>query len=115
MMLKLSGSRHGPNILGGRMVDAGESFVLVPSTTLKAITDEFGFDQFSVICDTEGMEAALVEREIDTLRQRARFLLVEIHPDIIGDDGTSRLIQTLLASGFILRGQSGRNWAFTHD
>ena len=103
------------NLFGGRLGDHGEKSVLVPATSLKAVADGAGFNQVSVICDVEGAEALLIERELDTLRNRVRFLLVEIHPDIIGDEATSRMLQMLLTSGFILRDQSGRNWAFTHD
>ncbi len=103
------------NLFGGRVGDSTDNSVLVPSTSLKAIADELGFDQISVICDIEGAEAALVDRELDTLRHRVRFFLVEIHPDIIGDKSASRIIQTLLEAGFILRSQAGRNWAFTRD
>jgi FkbM family methyltransferase len=103
------------SLFGGGLDSPSEKSVSVPSTSLKAIADAAGFDKFSVICDVEGAEAALVEREIDTLRERVRFLLVEIHPDIIKDEGASRLLQRLLDAGFILRGQCHRNWAFTHD
>ena len=74
------------SLFGGRVGDPSDNSVLVPSTSLKAIADESGFDQISVICDIEGTEAALVDREMDTLRHRVRFLLVEIHPDVIGDE-----------------------------
>jgi FkbM family methyltransferase len=103
------------SLFGGGLNKPSDNVVSVPSTSLKSIADGAGFDQFSVICDIEGAEASLVEREIDTLRQHVRFLLVEVHPDIIGDEGASRILQTLLTSGFILRGHRGRNWAFTRD
>jgi FkbM family methyltransferase len=102
------------NPFGGRLGDHGEKSVSVPSVSLNAILDESGFDQISVICDVEGAEAMLVDRELDTLRNHVKFFLVEIHPDAIGAEGLSRMLQSLLAAGFVLRDQSGRNWAFTH-
>jgi FkbM family methyltransferase len=103
------------NPFGGRLGDHGEKSVSVPSVSLKAILDENGFDQVSVICDIEGAEAMLVDRELDTLRNHVKFFLVEIHPNAIGAEGLSRMLQSLLEAGFILKDQSGRNWAFTRS
>jgi hypothetical protein len=97
-------------------IDGGSATVAsIPATSLKAIADSAGFDQISVICDTEGAEAALVEREQDTLRQRVRFLLVEIHPEFIGCEAASAVVSRLQAAGFTLRERYFNNWAFTRD
>jgi FkbM family methyltransferase len=103
------------NLFGGRLGDHGDKFVVVPTTSLKATIDEHGFDQISLICDIEGAEAILVQRELETIRKHVRFFLVEIHPDLMGKDGMSLLLQTLLESGFTLQAQAGRNWAFTRN
>jgi FkbM family methyltransferase len=102
-----------PNFLSSRIGRDPARAVSVPTTSLKTIADAAGFDQMSVICDTEGAEATLVERELDTLRQRVRFLLVEIHPGFLGNAAASRLVETLQASGFTLRERAHDNWAFT--
>jgi FkbM family methyltransferase len=103
------------NFLSSRIGSDPAKVVSVPTTSLKAVADAAGFDQMSVICDTEGAEASMVERELDTLRQRVRFLLVEIHPGFLGDAVASRLVETLQASGFTLRERSHHNWAFTRN
>ena len=77
-----------------------------PATTLKTIVETAGLDQVAVICDIEGAEAMLVDREIDTLREHARFLLVELHPRITGVEGASRILESLLSAGFTLREKS---------
>ena len=89
--------------------------VSVRATSLEALADEFGFDQFAVICDIEGAEAALVERELDLLRERVPFLLMEIHPHILGEAGEAQVVQSLEAAGFALQEQLRINRAFTRD
>jgi FkbM family methyltransferase len=94
---------------------AGGVAMSVPTTSVAATADAAGFDQFTLICDIEGAEAALVETELDTLRRRVRFFLVEIHPGILGDDTVGRIVQTIQKAGFSLQDRHGINWAFSHD
>ena len=89
--------------------------VAVSATSLETIADDAGFDQISLICDVEGAEVMLVEREIDTLRRRVQLLLIEIHQRTIGEEETSRLTQALEDSGFVLRHRYGINWVFTRE
>jgi FkbM family methyltransferase len=103
-----------PRFTASRIGGAGTT-VPVAATSLEAILAEAGFDQISLICDIEGAEAALVERELETIRRRVRLFLVEIHPPIIGEEAAARIVRTLEASGFVLRDHSGINWAFTRD
>jgi FkbM family methyltransferase len=79
---------------------------IVPATTLKSIIETAGMDQIALICDIEGTELALVEREIDTIRQHVRFILVELHPRVLGLEATTRIIDTLVSAGFTLRDSS---------
>lgn len=89
-----------------------KSSISVPATTLEALADESGFDQFSLICDIEGSEALLVEHEIDVLRRRARFVLMEIHPHLLGQAGEAHVVQSMQAAGFTLLEECGINRAF---
>ena len=91
-----------PRFTASRIGGSGAT-VSVPATSLEAIADEAGFDQISLICDVEGAEVVLVERELDTLRRRVRLLLVEIHPQIIGEEAAAGIVRALEASGFLLR------------
>jgi FkbM family methyltransferase len=100
-----------PRFTASRIGGAGAT-VDVAATSLERVIAAAGFDRVSLICDVEGAEAALVERELETIRGRVRTLLVEIHPAIIGAEATSRLIGALEASGFVLRDHFGINWAF---
>jgi FkbM family methyltransferase len=83
--------------------------VPVPATSLKAVIEQSGFDQLSLICDIEGAEITLVEREIGTICQHVRCFLVELHPEITGEEAVSRLIETLRTAGFTIRAENGSN------
>jgi FkbM family methyltransferase len=92
--------------VGGDPDFAGsDSTVSVPTTSLKSVIDHAGFGGLSLICDIEGAETSLVEREIDTIRKHAQCILVEIHPEIAGEEAVSVAVQRLRAAGFIIRDQ----------
>jgi len=104
-----------PFFTGSRLASVGSvgaKSVKVPATTLAALADQSGFDRFSLICDIEGAEADLLANDLDLLKQRAGFLLFEIHPEILGPEHAQSLIDLLQNSGFKLVGQQGQNWAF---
>ncbi len=86
--------------------------ISVPSITLGQIVDEAGFDGFSVICDIEGAEMDLVVNELSLLAHCATFILVEIHPAILGEGRASQIVEDLTRAGFTLRERRGSNWAF---
>ena len=68
------------SFVSSRVGGSSGSMVSVPTTSLERILNEAGFEQCSVVCDIEGAEIQLVEHEIDVIRRRAPFLLIELHP-----------------------------------
>jgi FkbM family methyltransferase len=72
----------------------------VATTTLADIMEEYGFEQCGVVCDIEGLEVDLVERELPLLGGRVRYFLAETHPFITGRESTDRLLSTLRTLGF---------------
>jgi FkbM family methyltransferase len=109
--------RVNPRFTASRVTEdegAGTA-VSVATTSVRAIADAEGFDEFTLICDVEGAEAALVEREIDVLHRRVRLLIVEIHPQILGEDTVGRLVQKLQRAGFSRHECHGIIWAFSRD
>ena len=92
---------------------ATDEMVSVATTTMKETADAAGFDQFSLICDIEGAEAALVDREIDSLRERVPFILIEVHPGVIGSDAVTEMICELESTGFVVLDQCGDNFVLT--
>jgi FkbM family methyltransferase len=100
------------SFVGCRLNGEGRTKISVPSITLGQIVDEVGFDRFSLICDIEGAEADLVGHELSLIADRAAFILVEIHPAVLGEGGADRVVEDLVGAGFRLAERVGLNWAF---
>ena len=62
---------------------------------------EGGFGQCGIICDIEGAEADLIERELPRVGERVRYLLAEFHPYILGATRTQSLFDALREMGFV--------------
>jgi len=52
------------------------------------------------VCDTEGLEVDLVERELPMRGGRVLYFLAETHPFITGRECTDQLLSTLSTLGF---------------
>jgi FkbM family methyltransferase len=79
--------------------------VNVPVTQLRRIVEEERFEEFAVICDVEGQEFDLLEHEIETLR-RARLIIMEFHPHMIGKENAEKILVTLAREGFQVEKES---------
>lgn len=75
--------------------------VRVPTISLQGIANRYGFDRFTLICDIEGHERELVERESEVLG-RADLIILETHARLIGDAANAQLLARLQALGFEL-------------
>ena len=78
---------------------AGQRNVRVPTITLEGIAQRYGFDRFTLICDIEGHEREMVEREGEVLR-RADLIVLETHARLIGEEANARMLAQLAALGF---------------
>ncbi len=103
------------SFVGSRLDGEFGTKVTVPTITLGQILDEAGFNRFSLICDIEGAEADLVGHELSLIADRAAFILVEIHPGFLGEDGADRVAADLMGAGFTLVESVGCNWAFARS
>jgi hypothetical protein len=74
----------------------------VPSVTLTELAQSRGFRNCTLICDIEGAEIALIERELETLSDRFRLLIIEFHPTITGSQEVQRNLDQLSKHGFTL-------------
>jgi FkbM family methyltransferase len=72
----------------------------VPARTVESIAAASGFERFDLICDIEGAEKDLIENESALLCSRVRWLLVEMHPSILGAETTALLHDRLVSLGF---------------
>lgn len=88
--------------------------VTVPTTQLSTILSENHFEDFALICDIEGEELELVFRETKAV-SKARLIIMEVHPDVIGKERVSLLLAKLLDSGFQMVEQSASVMVLSRD
>ncbi len=85
---------------------AGARKIRVPTITLRQIAQRYGFERFTLICDIEGHEREMIEREGETLA-RADLIVLETHARLIGADANAKLLAQLHGLGFeIVAGDS---------
>jgi FkbM family methyltransferase len=91
---------------GTSLYHAGEQPpVTVKTTTLANLLQERHFDSFALICDIEGQEYELISREPEMIR-RAELIVLEVHPDILGNEKVEFLLSTLKNLGFAILSRS---------
>lgn len=80
------------------LVSSGSESISVPARTLSSILNEFGGPSISaVICDIEGAEEML---DFGELPDSVRTIIIELHPEIIGERPVSRIEAAFVALGF---------------
>ncbi|MEM0930222.1 MAG: FkbM family methyltransferase [Pseudomonadota bacterium] len=97
---------HAEFVASSLITNDHDQTVDVQSTTLANVLDGAGFETVGIVCDIEGLESDLIEREI--LGNRAvKYLLAEMHPQFIGQDTVDTLLTKLRSDGFHLVQQMG--------
>lgn len=92
-------SSGGDNLEG--RVSAGETGgAEVTAVTLEALLDRFDFSRASLVCDIEGMEVDLLDREADVLAERIAWIFIELHGWMYGEATVDRLVRQLEGQGF---------------
>ncbi|KKR46621.1 MAG: hypothetical protein UT90_C0013G0005 [Parcubacteria group bacterium GW2011_GWA1_40_21] len=74
--------------------------IIVPTITLKEIFDRYGFDVAVLVCDIEGSEIELVDREINTLSEKINLIIMETHSRITGKEAIEKILRQLQEQGF---------------
>jgi FkbM family methyltransferase len=87
------------NIVSGG-IESGHERITAPTITLARLLDEAGFARASLICDIEGAEQTLLEREADVLRERVPWLMLETHPQVYGKSGERSIDGRLSELGY---------------
>jgi FkbM family methyltransferase len=73
--------RNTTDALGGRVARHGEDGVEVRATTLAKLVKRIRPGWFALVCDIEGAELALLERELQAMA-RVRVFILECHPHL---------------------------------
>ncbi len=87
---------------------------LVATATLARLLEETAFERINLVVDIEGAEVDLVEREGLLLASRARILIVETHPQIVGAEATARMLAGVRTLGFAEVARVRDVFAFEH-
>jgi FkbM family methyltransferase len=87
----------------------------VAATTVSDLIALAGFRDIGIVCDIEGMEAGIIERELPALKGRVQYFLVEMHPMILGTNVVDRLVADLYGLGFCLKEKVGNNAFFARN
>jgi len=93
--------------VGSSVKASADRTVKVKTTTVAELLNTAGFDQAGIVCDVEGSEQDLIRRELASLGARIRFLMVEMHPAILGRDVVDDLMRELKELGFVIKQQIG--------
>jgi len=86
--------------LAGSAHTSGGRTEQVRAITLESITSQYQFDKFTLVCDIEGTEFDLIQKDAETLSQRVPLMIVEIHERMLGESKTSSLMAQLEQMGF---------------
>lgn len=88
------------NILASNLHGEEKQALVVSTVTLKRLLDEHRFERATLICDIEGAELQLVEKEIDTLAERVVTIIMELHDRMVGAEPVRRMLASLEQAGF---------------
>lgn len=97
------------------LVDGDTQTVLVPTITLKEILDRYQFGQVILFCDIEGAEVELLARESTLIAARVKYLSLEVHPYLTGQDVVNQLLTQLAEMGFRQLYNNKHNYLFVND
>jgi FkbM family methyltransferase len=81
-------------------LDGNGRRVVVPATTVAAVADRHHFARFGLLCDIEGAEMQLLDREESTLVTRASWVVLESHATEDGRDQSRDVVRWFTSRGF---------------
>lgn len=101
------------DLLCSRVGGAGARAVTVPAVTLGEVLERRGFERCTLVCDIEGAEVELIEREREVLKRRVETVIIETHDRMLGAaapaGGTRRALEAI---GFEAVYESGDVYVF---
>jgi FkbM family methyltransferase len=103
------------NPLASSAVAGNGTLVDVPATTLTEIMEHAKFERATLICDIEGAEFDLVEREAALLTQRVSLIIMEVHERMVGPKITEAMFKTLKDAHFEVVRQFHETYVFKNS
>ncbi len=94
-----------------RMAAPGEpSSMTVRGISLSDILSEAGFTPTCLIIDIEGSEAGFDFLEVPRATTK---IVIELHPQLLGEKGSSEVLERIASAGFRMARQIGDSYSFT--
>jgi FkbM family methyltransferase len=90
----------GGDNLEGRVSSERAGGAEVAAVTLQGLLDRFNFPRASLVCDIEGMEVDMLDREASVIAERIAWIFIELHGWIYGEATVHRLVHQLEEQGF---------------
>ena len=100
------------DFLSGRTGEASGLGIRVPAITLRQLLRRYPWTGATLICDVEGAETELVEREGELLRLHCDALVIEVHPKVRSAARCEALFTRLEGFGFRKVASVGKVHAF---
>ncbi|MGH7031677.1 MAG: FkbM family methyltransferase [Stellaceae bacterium] len=98
--------RREPSIAGSSTVRIGRLKIEVPTTTVERVEHETGLAFDALVSDIEGGEHKFFAENLAFLA-RLRVIVVELHPQIVGNAACAEIRERLAAAGLSLRDRRG--------
>lgn len=92
-----------------------ESEIQVKTISLREVLKEIDWQRFSLVCDIEGAEVELIAHEKELLKNRVSMIIIELHPDIVGQDEIDNTLDVLKNSGFQKLSQENNVYVFRNS
>jgi FkbM family methyltransferase len=101
--------------VGGSTARETSEAITVPTTTLQQALEHVEGSKVSLICDVEGTEIDLVQREGEVMQKYVAWFFVEMHPSVVGQNKVSSATADLEAMGFRLIEYFGSVQAYRNE
>lgn len=86
--------------LSGRVDGESGHRVAVPTVTLEELLRRYPWKDVTLVCDIEGGETQLVEKDGELLHEHCSLLIIEVHPEFRTAEQCAALFERLDALGF---------------
>jgi hypothetical protein len=104
-----------PEVLESAVGNGPPSTVAVRALTFADLIDRTRLRLGSLVCDIEGTEATMVEREGSLIARHIQTIVMEVHPDLLGTARVGEMRESLEALGYALLWQQDQVWVMKRN
>jgi FkbM family methyltransferase len=103
------------DFLCGSLQHTSHKYVPVKTLGLGDVLDKFNYQRCTLICDIEGGEGDLIERELGLIAERVETLIIEIHEKVLGKEAVETFIHKLEDAGLTLVHKKWETYVFENS